>query len=542
LEELGKLSKKLKSQGKTVIHCHGTFDLMHPGHIKYFEEAKSMGDVLCVTITTDVFARKGIGRPVFREELRADSIAALSCVDFVALVPYETAHEAIHSINPSIYVKGSDYEGKEQEAGHPTAEEKKLVESLGGHLSFTHDPVTFSSTAVINDHFSTLPESIRQFLNTIRADFTDDDVEKAFDAMRGLRVLVIGDAILDVYHYSHFLGRSVKEEIPRVKIMGTDMFLGGSLAVANTLAGFCDSVGVVAMLGRQNAEKEERHQQFIRDHLHKNVRPEFLYRDDAPTVVNERYVNNEPLLVDKKTKVNMRKYFGLYHINEVPVAEKLEAQWAKRIKRFAAGYDVIIVTDYGLGMLTEKLIHTIARLPQFLAVNTQTNSMNYGFNLITKYPRADYVSISQPEMRLALHDKHSTPEQLAEKIAKVVHVKTVAVTLGALGVMIKGRSGITAIPALSTSVVDNIGAGDAFLALSSLGIQLRLPPALSGFIGAVASALSCGIIANKQTVDRAILTKTIQALLKSASLQPKKKAAVRLPQKKRALSRSARKK
>ena len=516
LTALAECVREQKAQGRRVVHCHGTFDLMHPGHIRYFEAAAREGDVLVVTVTADQFVKKGIGRPVFREQLRAESIASLACVDYVAIDPHETSEEAIILLRPHVYAKGSDYEGKEQEPGHPTAVERVLVEQYGGRMHFTHDPVTFSSTALINDHLSPLPESVCAVLREIRAHYSESDFVDVFQKMRNLRVLVIGDAILDVYHYSHFLGRSVKEEIPRVRVLGSEMFLGGSLAVANMLAGVCDRVGLVSVLGMQQASQEEQHERFIHEHLKKNVTPELFHREDAPTVINERFVNNEPYLVDAATKVKLRKYFGLYRMNEAPLPQQLEEELNQHIQHIAREYDVVLVTDYGLGMLTEKLVDTLARLSQFLAVNTQTNSMNFGFNLITKYAKANYVSISLPEMQLALHDKHSDPEHLAATISRVMHVDTVAVTLGALGVLLRDATGSTSIPALTTNVIDNIGAGDAFLALSSLGVHLHLPRALSGFLGAAAAAQSCGIIANKTTVDRAMLLRTIQALLKSS--------------------------
>lgn len=515
LEALGALSGRLRARGRTVVQCHGTFDLLHPGHIRYFEEAKALGDALLVTVTADQFVRKGLGRPVFREELRAQSIAALVCVDAVAIDVHETAQEAIRTIRPDIFVKGSDYEGKECEEGHPTAREKELVERCGGRMHFTHDPVTFSSTALLNEHFSPLPAPVQAFLHTVCAQYSVEDIAAILAEVRRVRVLVVGDAILDTYNYSHFLGRSVKEEIPRVKVVGSETFLGGSLAVANTLAGFCDVVGVASVLGRQDLPREKRQEAFIRRRLQENVRPHFFYRADAPTIVNERFVNSEPYLVEKTTKVHMRKYFGLYHINEHPVTGETEAQWARALADIASAYDVIVVTDYGLGMLTEQLIATIVRLPAFLAVNTQTNSMNYGFNLITKYPRADYVSISLPEARLALHDKQSGIEDLAAHIARATRGKTVAITLGPLGVFLRARSSGLSIPALSTSVVDNIGAGDAFLALSSLCVFRRLPMVLTGFLGATASALCCGIIANKTTVDFSLFMETVRSLLKT---------------------------
>ena len=504
---------------------------MHPGHIKHFEEAKTYGDILIVTVTSDRFAKKGMGRPIFREQLRAQSIAALECVDHVAVDFHASSAEAIRAIQPDVFAKGCDYEGKETEEGHPTHAEKELVEQHGGRMQFTHDPVTFSSTALINDHFSALSRSSQEFLKSVRAQFSEADIARAFESIRNVRVLVIGDAILDVYHYSDFLGRSVKEEVPRVKIIGSEMFLGGSLAVANTLAGCCDTVGVAAVLGRRDPSKEEQNAAFIRTHLKTNVRPHFLYRDDAPTVVNERFVNSEPYLVERTAKVNMRKYFGLYHINETPVPADAETEWVLRLNEIASGYDAIIVTDYGLGMMTKRLIGAVTHLPLFLAVNTQTNSMNYGFNLITKYPRADYVSISLPEARLAFHDKASGAEDLIKRIAKTVSAESVAITLGSRGVLFLDADGRTQIPALSTSVVDNIGAGDAFLALSSLGVHLRFPRLLTGFLGATASALSCRIVANKETVDRTMLLETIRSLLKShengAALRASETAALR---------------
>jgi len=236
-------------------------------------------------------------------------------------------------------------------------------------------------------------------------------------------------------------------------------------------------------------------------------------------------------LVERTAKVNMRKYFGLYHINETPVPADAETEWVLRLNEIASGYDAIIVTDYGLGMMTKRLIGAVTHLPLFLAVNTQTNSMNYGFNLITKYPRADYVSISLPEARLAFHDKASGAEDLIKRIAKTVSAESVAITLGSRGVLFLDADGRTQIPALSTSVVDNIGAGDAFLALSSLGVHLRFPRLLTGFLGATASALSCRIVANKETVDRTMLLETIRSLLKShengAALRASETAALR---------------
>ena len=98
LPELATVLDGLRGQGRKVVHCHGVFDLLHVGHLRYFDEAKAMGDVLVVTLTTDKHVNKGPHRPAFTEQLRAEVLAALECVDFVAINPTPTAVEAIRLI------------------------------------------------------------------------------------------------------------------------------------------------------------------------------------------------------------------------------------------------------------------------------------------------------------------------------------------------------------------------------------------------------------------------------------------------------------
>src|ERR1035437_10375449 len=101
LADLASLLTDCRSQGKTVVHCHGVFDLMHIGHIRHFQLAKSFGDILVVTVTPDRYVNKGPGRPVFPEQLRADAISALGCVDFVAINEWPMAIETIRILRPN---------------------------------------------------------------------------------------------------------------------------------------------------------------------------------------------------------------------------------------------------------------------------------------------------------------------------------------------------------------------------------------------------------------------------------------------------------
>ena len=84
IENLSKTSSKLKAKGKSIVLCHGVFDLLHIGHIKHFKEAKNLGDILIVTLTPDRFVNKGPSKPVFNEKLRLEALAALDVIDFIA--------------------------------------------------------------------------------------------------------------------------------------------------------------------------------------------------------------------------------------------------------------------------------------------------------------------------------------------------------------------------------------------------------------------------------------------------------------------------
>ncbi len=109
MKEIAKRIDEVKAKGKKVVQCHGVFDIVHLGHLRHFNMAKKEGDMLLVTLTADKFVKRGPGRPIFNEQLRAEYLASLSMVDFVGIINADTATEAIKVLKPSFYAKGQDY-------------------------------------------------------------------------------------------------------------------------------------------------------------------------------------------------------------------------------------------------------------------------------------------------------------------------------------------------------------------------------------------------------------------------------------------------
>jgi rfaE bifunctional protein nucleotidyltransferase chain/domain len=151
LEDLIPIINRFKSKGKKIALCHGCFDLMHPGHIKYLQAASKMGDVLIVTVTPDIYVDKGPDRPVFNETLRSECIAALKCVDYVAINKWPTAEETLRLLKPHVYVKGQEFERLEDNTGK-LQKEYKVLQEIGAEMRFTHEMV-FSSTELLNKYF-----------------------------------------------------------------------------------------------------------------------------------------------------------------------------------------------------------------------------------------------------------------------------------------------------------------------------------------------------------------------------------------------------
>ncbi len=141
--------RSLRKQGKTVGLCHGGFDLLHPGHVKHFESAKKHCDVLVVSVTSDRFVegRKGAGRPIYPDQLRAYMIASLAVVDYVVITDFKLGVDVIHALQPSLYIKGSDFVGKQTPG---ITAEREAIQSVGGTMVYTKDPKL--STSAIIEH------------------------------------------------------------------------------------------------------------------------------------------------------------------------------------------------------------------------------------------------------------------------------------------------------------------------------------------------------------------------------------------------------
>jgi len=498
IDTLAKESTRLREEGKKIVYCHGCFDLMHIGHIKYLQSAKKKGDVLMVTITPDRYVTRGPGRPVFTEIHRLESIAALDCVDYVALNQWPTAVESIHLIKPNFYVKGSDFGSIESDPTGRLTKEEEAVKSVGGELVFTQDEV-FSSSKLLKDYFGVLPKELDEFLVDFTQRFDTIDVIDALNKIRDIRVLIIGEPIIDEYHFCETLQRASKATTIATRWTSSETYAGGALAVANHLAGFTKEVGLVGLLGRENSREE-----FIQKNLKPNVKFFPCFREDGSTIVKTRFLE----------RVFKQKMFEIQYFNDYPINEKVEDKTIKLLKKLMPTYDMVISADFGHGFITKEIIKLLCEEAPYLVVMAQSNSANLGFNPVTKYLRADYIVIDHAELRLACHDQHGDIEPLIERVSKQLQCSRINVTLGHEGTLYCNNGTFYRVPVASWKVVDTIGAGDAVLAVTSPLTYLNLDGEMIAFIGNCAGALAVQYLGNKESIDPAHLRKLIETLMK----------------------------
>jgi rfaE bifunctional protein kinase chain/domain/rfaE bifunctional protein nucleotidyltransferase chain/domain len=486
-------------EGKTIVLCHGVFDLLHIGHIRYFQHAKAAGDILVVTVTPDRYVNKGPNRPAFTEKLRAEAIAALDFVDYVAINEWPTAIETIRLLKPDIYAKGSEYRNPENDLTGMIVEEERAVKQHNGTILFTED-IVFSSSTLINRYMADYSDEVRSFFETFKTEYSADAVLSYVQNTQKLKVLVIGETIIDEYQYCQPIGMATKEPILTVQYQSAEVFAGGILAAANHVASFCDSVDLITMIGAESP-----YDQVIQTQLAPNIHPTFIRKENSPTIVKRRFVY--PYL--------MQKMFEVHEINPDPLPPHQKSELIKILKSCLAEFDLVIVIDFGHGFIDSEIAGVLSDYAPFLAVNTQTNSGNRGFNVISKYPSVSFASLNHTEVMLEERITHGDLPLMMTHVMDKIKCDSLLVTKGSNGnsYHIRGQD-ICETPAFATKVVDRIGAGDAVLSLCSLVAYQKAPAPIVGFIANAAATIAVGTVGHRNSIEKVQLQKYITSLLK----------------------------
>jgi rfaE bifunctional protein nucleotidyltransferase chain/domain len=498
LDELKELVENHKKNGKKITLCHGCFDLVHMGHIRHFKEAKQQGDILVVTVTEDKHVNKGPDRPFFNEKQRVEFLETLSMIDAIAISRFPEATTIINTLKPDVYVKGAEYESKENDVTGKIVEEEDAVKQHGGRIHFTHD-IVFSSSTLINAAYSNLNDSQKDFISDLKKTVSFEDIQALVEKLSHLKVAVVGDTILDEYHHVKAVGHSMKSANLSVKQCESEVHTGGACAIAKHLSSFCKQVELITLIGDQ-----DHYEPLLNDGKPSNLNYHLIQKKDSPTVRKTRYID----------EFSKQRIFEVAHINETYLDPEQEQAAAEKIESALHDADVVFLCDFGHYFLSDSLYRLIENKSTYLVVNIQTNSLNFGFNTIKKIQKADYLSIDERELQVHFQDKETSIEELVEKLAQEKRTRKTTITLGARGALMRDKEESVVIPSVTSGVFDTVGAGDGHLSVAGLVSSVSDDMRVVGLLGNIAGGLVTKYLGNKQFIDKVQFLKTVNTILK----------------------------
>ncbi len=487
-----------RAAGKSVCMCHGCFDIVHPGHVRYLEFARRQGDLLLVTLTGDSHIGKGPDRPYVPEGLRAENLAALECVDLVYTCTQPDASDLLAEIRPDVYVKGREYEDRR----HPGFVcERDVVEGYGGRVIFSSGQVVFSSTKLMAsaDRREELGAHRLEWLCQ-RHEIDQSGLEELVRGFGGRRVLVVGDLVLDRYTACDTVELAGEAPMMSLRKLGETEYIGGAAIVARHVAAFGGSAALLSSVGRgPDAER-------VRAVLDAEGIDHYLMPVRNGVATKTRFL------------VEDTKVLKVDDAQCCPLDSRAEIEAASVLVRQAREADAVILCDFGYGMLTGGLLsRAMPAVRRHGAVVAADASGLHGG--LTRFEHVDLLTPTERELRAALPDFEQGLSCAAFNLLARTQARHLFVTLGKRGLVVferasqepraeewAGRLRSEHLPSFATHVADRLGCGDALLATSTLALAGGASPVQAAYLGSLAAAIELSRAGNVP-VDRDTLTR-----------------------------------
>ena len=491
------LRDQARAAGKTIVHCHGCFDIVHPGHIHHLQFARSLGDLLVVSVSGDPHVNKGFDRPLIPQDLRASSLAALECVDCVYVNDHPTALELLEALKPDVYVKGREYE--QNQDGRFVAERQAVVAN-GGRVVFSSGEVVYSSTELIG----TLARPDRFYDDKVvrlreRCGLTTTNLQSLLRRARGQRVVVVGDYILDRYHFCDATGIAGEGPMLSLRTMQDRDYDGGAGVIALHLAG----LGAQPVLVSALADDE--------------LSAQIAMRLEARGVEMQCHRGRREIVCKHRYLVDHTKLFKVDEGATTPGDSQLEGLLASRIIAASEGAQAVIFCDFGYGMITATLLARL--LPELRRrVPVLTADVSGRQSNLLRFREVDLLCPTEREVREAQQDFSSGLGAVIWNLLNTTAARQAIITLGKQGLVtfdgnqrpLPPRLQSEYIPALAPHAMDPLGCGDALLATASLALAAGGSLEAAAFLGSIAAAVEAQEIGNHPITSERVLAQLHQ--------------------------------
>ena len=326
-----------------IALCYGHFNLIHPGHLRYLQYAKTLADQLVVAITPDKELDDTSNEHYFSEGERAESVANLQIVDSVVILDNITLDESIDIIKPKVLVLGREFEqNKPKRIGAAITTVEKY-----GKVIFHAGEIHYSSANLLHGNASDIEGSSRDQLNVICKNYniTLNSLQDRLNSFSDSKLIVIGDTIVDNYVACDALGMSAEAPVLVVKELENREFIGGAAIVASHVAALGAKCHYISVVG-----EDDQSDIVFKSLTEQGISTNLVVDTSRPTTYKIRYM------------VENQKLFRVSRIKDHKISEKIEQEIIDRLTILAPDIDGILVSDFVYGVITQNILDTISNL------------------------------------------------------------------------------------------------------------------------------------------------------------------------------------
>ncbi|MBU3632866.1 PfkB family carbohydrate kinase [Polynucleobacter sp. AP-Feld-500C-C5] len=457
-----------------VIMCHGTFDVVHPGHIRHMLYAKTKADILIASLTADQHITKGDMRPYVPEDLRAINLAALEMVDYVLIDHDPTPLKNLGKLKPDFFAKGYEYTAGA--INLKTQGEIDVLDSYGGEMIFTPGDIVYSSSALIE--LSPPSIAIEKLMTLMEGEgITFKDLRNALAVLRDVSVHVVGDTIVDSYTYCSMIGGMTKTPTMSVRYEKKVDYTGGAAVVAKHLCAAGANVTFSTVLGN------DEYKNFVLNDL------EISGVNCLPIIDETRPTTNKNAIVAETYRL-----LKVDTLDNRSISEKITERLRKQINDVDA--QVVVFSDFRHGIFNRGTIPTLSAAIPNGAYKVADSQVASRWGNILEFEEFDLITPNEREARFALGDQDSVVRPLAGELYRRAKCKTLILKCGARGIIVYRSSKLSfraffVVESFADRVVDPVGAGDALLAYSTLAMAVTKNEVISSILGNIAAGVEC---------------------------------------------------
>jgi len=469
---LAELRGKAKNAQK-IVFVSGNFNVVHPGHLRLFKFARDCGDFLVVGVN-----ELGVETLTVSSEMRLEGVHAISLVDHAFLLR-EPPERFIARLKPAVVVKGKEFETRDNS-------EQAAVDAYGGKLLFGSGEVRFSSLDLLQrEYFEANLSTIRKPTEFARRHgFSIAGLKQHLSRFNGMRVIVVGDLIVDEYINCEAIGMSQEDPTIVVTPLESKRFIGGAGIVAAHARGLGADVSYFALAGQDETAE------FARRTLDRHgVRSTIITDDSRPTTLKQRF------RADGKTLLRVS------HLRQHDVRPEIASEICAAVAQQIHGVNLLIFADFNYGCLPQPLVENLVKLGQkhhvTMVADSQASSQ---VGDVSRFTGMRLITPTEREARLAMRDWNSGLVVLAEALRKKARAAYVVITLGTEGILVHAEDTVEwetdRLPALNTAPRDPAGAGDSFMTCAAMALCAGVDIWQSAYLGSLAAACQTARVGN----------------------------------------------